>query len=47
MPVCGCCGEEVEAVYSCKRCRTYFCLECGSVDNKLCIDCQEELKEEA
>jgi len=42
MPECEICGEKVDKVYRCKRCDALFCAECGSISDKLCIDCSEE-----
>lgn len=43
MTVCEICGAE-EEVTKCKRCGTPFCENCGSVMNKLCVDCLDELE---
>jgi len=44
MPICQVCGEEVEHVTRCRRCDILFCDECGSVEERLCTFCQEELE---
>ena len=40
--VCEICGEEDVKVYECIRCGIFFCEECGSVSDKLCILCTSE-----
>jgi len=35
-------GEEDVKVYECIRCGIFFCEECGSVSEKLCILCTSE-----
>jgi hypothetical protein len=49
MPVCEICGMEAVEVYTCSKCESKFCAECGDVKNKLCYDCQgwesEDLEE--
>jgi hypothetical protein len=42
MPICAMCGGEIEYVTKCKMCGQKFCAECGKVDEKLCIYCQED-----
>jgi len=42
MPECEICGETDVTLYRCKKCGSRFCEYCGSVDDKLCIDCLEE-----
>jgi len=44
MPVCEVCGDEVEHVTRCSRCKMLFCDECGSVEDRLCMLCQAELE---
>jgi len=46
MPECEICGDDVTNVYKCKNCGIQFCPDCGSVEEKLCVDCQEEDLEE-
>jgi hypothetical protein len=36
------CGGEIEHVTKCKMCGQKFCAECGRVDEKLCVYCQED-----
>jgi hypothetical protein len=36
------CGGEIGHVTKCKMCGQKFCAECGRVDEKLCVYCQED-----
>jgi len=42
MPECEFCGEQASRIYTCKQCGTFFCVECGSPSEKLCIVCLAE-----
>ena len=41
MPTCEVCGEEEYSVTKCKTCGTKFCEYCGSMEDKLCIQCMD------
>lgn len=43
MPVCEVCGDEIDSVTRCRKCDILFCDECGSVEDRLCLFCAEEL----
>lgn len=38
---CDICGEEVEFVTKCKSCDERFCIDCGEIESKECVYCQE------
>jgi hypothetical protein len=42
MPECGICGENVEKLFTCKKCGIKFCENDGSPEAKLCIKCSEK-----
>ena len=39
MPKCGVCGKEAEKLYQCSVCRTKFCGDDGTPEEKLCNNC--------
>jgi hypothetical protein len=46
MTICEVCGEEEDIVTKCKTCGTQFCEFCGSVDDKTCIACLDNIYED-
>ena len=45
MPICEFCGVEEDVVTNCKICGTKFCEYCGSVEDKQCIECLDNIDE--
>ena len=45
MPICEFCGVEEDIVTKCKTCGTKFCEYCGSVEDKQCIECLDNIDE--
>jgi hypothetical protein len=39
MPKCSVCGGQVEKLYLCRTCGVRFCENCGSPEEKMCINC--------
>ena len=46
MPLCAICGEEFDQVTKCKMCGEKFCSDCGDLEDKLCIYCNEDEDED-
>jgi len=45
-PECEVCGEIANKVYECEVCGVLFCKDCGSIKDKICIECSSEEEEE-
>jgi len=41
MPECEVCKNTVDMISTCRGCDILFCDNCGSVRERLCIDCLE------
>jgi hypothetical protein len=41
MPTCDICREEEDTLTKCTTCGSNFCEYCGSIEDKLCVDCYE------
>jgi len=46
MRECVMCGIQSNSLNKCKRCGDYFCDDCGSVEDKLCLFCMDDVSDD-